>query len=742
MAYGLADRGGYNYKFVEPPPDRLVCKICFLPCREARLTSCGHYYCESCLRQLQSSTTVSHACPVCREEQFEVYPQIEADREIKGLRVYCLNQEKGCGWIGQLSVLIERELSPRDKPIPECMRCEKCNEVIHYTNLTSHFTSNCPCYCQYCKITAERKVIDNLHKEKCHKYPLPCPNKCGLDEIPRDGMDEYKAECPLEVIQCRHCKAEITHKSKENHNNENKIEHLQMMCDEKFKSACNERQEISGSVKGIKQEVAQLIDTMSSGSTSSKVNNDLLTQPTVIKPKLIVAVLSGLCVLIAILVMIFQSAYNTSEMQQQIVGILDLLKMEQNVTCKDSLTQTKIHLNELEETVKTCKNKLQQAKSVQTELQKDLKSMRKSILEVNVTTKPTTGSKSEHDELQTELSKLNYLWSLAMSIYKSCKNLYNHMGSRILWSEMIFLCDEMSLQGNQVTPVVVKMSNYTEKMKSKTQWYSSPFFTFEKGYKVQIRVEPAVYGDGEITHDHVFVYLLLLKGPYDDKLIKRSIKGTFTVELLNQLNDTIHRSSEMAFICNGMVCNFKAAKLYSRGGRLTAHETICYQITSGYLQNDSLYFRISYKNDNYYLYYLRKYFLVPTAAVVTASFVITVVEKKLKFGANIIFATLLIIGSVITGNLLGGVLWVAVTYHISPLIMNTLRKYIRSPNTSPPPSCRREQQEEQGHSKLRIPPEVVGLCLRLCLESVFSILANILVVYVLSMPWNIIWLIV
>ena len=180
-------------------------------------------------------------------------------------------------------------------------------------------------------------MIDNLHKEKCHKYPLPCPNKCGLDEIPRDGMDEHKAECPLEVIQCRHCKAKITRKNIEKHDNENKIEHFQMMCNEKFKSAYNERQEISGSVDGIKQKVAQLIDTMSSTNTSSKVSNDFLSQPIIIKPKLIVAVLSVLCVLIAILVMIFQSSCNTSEMQQQIVGILDTLKMEQNVTCKDSL---------------------------------------------------------------------------------------------------------------------------------------------------------------------------------------------------------------------------------------------------------------------------------------------------------------------------------------------------------------------------------------------------------------------
>ena len=527
------------------------------------------------------------------------------------------------------------------------------------------------------------------------------------------------------------------------------------MCDEKFNSAYNERQGISGSVDEIKRDVAQLIDTMSSDSTS-KVNNEL-TQPLVIKPKLIVAVISVLCVLTAILVMILQSSCNTSEMQQQIVGILDMLKVEQNVTCKDSLAQTKIRLNESEENVKTYKTKLQQAKSIQTKLEKDLKSTRQSMLEANVTTKPT--NKFGH-ELQTELSKLNYLWSLSMSIYKSCKNLCNHIGSEILWSEMIFLCNEMSLRGDQVAPVIVRMSNYTEKMKNKTQWYSSPFYTFEEGYKVQIRVDPAVYGDGEITHDHMFVHLFLLKGPHDDQLITQQsgdwpIKGTFTVELLNQLNDSDHRSSEVSFTCNAVACNFKAAKLYSPTGHLTSHETICYQITSGYLQNDSLYFRISYKDtryDYYYYYHLIKYVLSPIAAVVVVSFVIAVVHNIMRlnnfFDRVTKCGTLLIVGSILTGNLFGGAIWVAVTFPITVLIMGKWSKDIRTPpSTSPPPRYRtvpylREEQKHNKLKKIRVPPEVVEICLALCLASAFSILGNIFVVNMLSMPWNIIWLIV
>ena len=531
-----------------------------------------------------------------------MYPQTEADREIKGLRVHCLNEDKGCGWIGELSVLIK--LGPRDTPIPECKRCKKCNVVIHYTNLTSHFTTDCLRSCQYCKITAERRVIDNLHMEKCHKYPLPCPNQCGLDEIPRDGMDKHKAECPLEVIQCHYCKAEITRKDKENHDNENKIKHFQMMCD----------------------------------------------KPLVIKPKLIVAML---CVLIAILAMTFSFFMENKSEMQQLISVQD------------------------------------------------------------------------HDELQTELSKLNYLRSLAMNIYKSCKNLYDHMSSEILWSEMIFLCDEMSLRGDQVAPVIVKILNYTEKMKNKTQWYSSPFFTFEEGYKVQIRVDPAIYSDDEITYDHVFVYLFLLKGPYDDKLIIQQsdewpTKGTFTVELLNQLNDSDHLSSEVAFTCNAVTCNFKAAKLYSPTGHLTSHETICYQITSGYLQHDSLYFRISYKDtryDYYHYYHLIKYILSPPAAVATV-FIINgciVDMTRLKKSDNVIMYVASIVGSLLVSNLLGGVLWGVITTLTSGMILNSWEKFTGK----------------------ELPVEAT-----LYMLLVISIPANVLVVDVFSMPWNIIWLIV
>ena len=37
---------------------------------------------------------------------------------------------------------------------------------------------------------------------QCHKFPLPCPNDCGIEDIPREDIFEHRNTCPLEIIQC------------------------------------------------------------------------------------------------------------------------------------------------------------------------------------------------------------------------------------------------------------------------------------------------------------------------------------------------------------------------------------------------------------------------------------------------------------------------------------------------------------------------------------------------------------
>ena len=98
MAYNAATEETYSYDFVEPPPDRLVCKICHLPCREAQMSECcGHVFCKTDLQAMKTSTNLSYSCPMCRVTPLHAYPNRAVDREIKELKVYCPNKKHGCG---------------------------------------------------------------------------------------------------------------------------------------------------------------------------------------------------------------------------------------------------------------------------------------------------------------------------------------------------------------------------------------------------------------------------------------------------------------------------------------------------------------------------------------------------------------------------------------------------------------------------------------------------------------------
>ncbi|XP_065903737.1 TNF receptor-associated factor 4-like [Dysidea avara] len=224
MAQGVAEQhrkeGGYDYDFVKPPPDRLICKICQLPCRQAQKSECcGHVFCKVDLYTMRT-TSDCDACPMCRVEPLITYCDRAVDREIMELEIYCLNRNDGCIWVGELSS-IDDHLNKGGG----CMiTCRSCKLQMHPADMARHAAVECPCYCQYCGLTAESEVISAQHKEKCH---LPCPNMCGVD-IPRCDVDEHVKKCPLETVECFICGEEMARKYEDKHYGDYTFLHLQI----------------------------------------------------------------------------------------------------------------------------------------------------------------------------------------------------------------------------------------------------------------------------------------------------------------------------------------------------------------------------------------------------------------------------------------------------------------------------------------------------------------------------------
>ena len=79
-----------------------------------------------------------------------------------------------------------------------------CGERVQRRDLEEHKSQHCPLRpftCQYCNHEATYQDVTKDHWPVCEKYPLPCPNECGEEEIERRHLKGHlEQSCPLEVI--------------------------------------------------------------------------------------------------------------------------------------------------------------------------------------------------------------------------------------------------------------------------------------------------------------------------------------------------------------------------------------------------------------------------------------------------------------------------------------------------------------------------------------------------------------
>jgi len=229
------ERSGYEYDFVVPPSDNVVCKICQHPSREPHLSGCcGHTFCKSCLESVKKAATViSDACPVCRNEEFTTFPNKQVDRTIRSLHVFCSNKKKGCEWQGEVNDIVDHLKKSTGCQFEDIICSSGCGITLQRRYLDNHIQNECVCRkvdCQYCHITGEHQFIEGKHKEQCPKLPIACPNKCEVGSVPRDDVEEHMKMCPLGLIQCEYhtlgCEVKMVRKDQKKHNKEKIEDHL------------------------------------------------------------------------------------------------------------------------------------------------------------------------------------------------------------------------------------------------------------------------------------------------------------------------------------------------------------------------------------------------------------------------------------------------------------------------------------------------------------------------------------
>ena len=235
MSLDVEEIGGYDYEYVVPPPDSLVCKICRFPSRDPHMTlCCGHVFCKSCVSRVESGTCAT--CRANKRQQYKLYKNKQVERDVWGLQIFCTNKEKGCKWQGELNNIVKGHLERGciDGCQFEGVKCAKgCGEMVQRRHFTSHIRNECPsriARCPHCQLDGKQMFIHGRHLEECPKLSLPCPNNCTAEKIYRNDMKRHRNQCPLQMIKCTYysvgCTEMMTRKDQSAHDKNNLEKHL------------------------------------------------------------------------------------------------------------------------------------------------------------------------------------------------------------------------------------------------------------------------------------------------------------------------------------------------------------------------------------------------------------------------------------------------------------------------------------------------------------------------------------
>ena len=93
-------------------------------------------------------------------------------------------------------------------------------------------------------------------------------------------------------------------------------------------------------------------------------------------------------------------------------------------------------------------------------------------------------------------------------------------------------------------PMEFIVSDYRVKKEANKVWYSSPFYTHNRGYKFRLQVYPN--GRGKGSGSHLSVYTQLMRGEYDNEL-EWPFEADVKVDLLNWREDKNHHSHTIGF---------------------------------------------------------------------------------------------------------------------------------------------------------------------------------------------------
>ena len=220
---------GTEYSFVSKDPSQiedLKCPICLELVYEPVLTSCGHLFCQRCVRDQTK-------CPTCRDE-LQCMRNHRDERRVKGLKVKCPNWDNGCKWQGDLGDTARHRGTNCQM---EAILCPTgCKVKILRDHLKEH-AGICPqriYKCPHCKFEDTFINVTTTHFTVCQEFPLGCVAGCDSFHS-RGKMAIHLTSCAEELVSCKYasieCDERIKRKDLQTHLRNKKDYHLEKSMD-------------------------------------------------------------------------------------------------------------------------------------------------------------------------------------------------------------------------------------------------------------------------------------------------------------------------------------------------------------------------------------------------------------------------------------------------------------------------------------------------------------------------------
>ena len=509
---GCSEVGGYDYDFVESPADDLLCKICQYPARDPQQTNtcCGQIFCAMCLGKYMDSKILDNKqCPYCKTVPFTFMPDARSKRYVGGLKVFCPHKSLGCTWTGELRSLEEHLVKDIDNkrscPFTELQCSNGCGVVMQRRLVEGHLKSECELRevkCEYCNTTGSYQWINSSHHEECPKYPVECPNHCEVGHVRREEIDGHLEECPLAIVACPYAA---------------------LGCDSIVRMK-EEMEHVMGSVgQHMEYNKNAILDTQDKLERIRSVMNDRL---------------------------------DSKERELENVK-RDLKDVEKELQATRSrLFNKEQELENIKKDLQATRDRLDSKEQAMVSINKDLQDTKEKLKQSQYQLKTAIIEKGrELDEVKKNAEKTKNALQEMMQRHKDKLEQSFQQQRKVnsqlqLQVETIFNAawplqlNYLAVSGNDIVPVIIKMKEF-EKRKFLNFFQCPEFHTKDGGYKMCL----IVYPNGHPTFDYITLCVYLMKGDHDDHL-NWPVKGTLTVQLLNQLSDSNH-SEPVKFHFNG-----------------------------------------------------------------------------------------------------------------------------------------------------------------------------------------------